>query len=137
MISRSAKVALFAVLAALLLPSSALAAAALSVSPTSFSLQASQGTNVSSRTVQISSSGNGILKWSVVAPTATWVRVSPTSGTNAGTVRPPLSEPTLHGHGFEATATRIIPRDDLLAISRANLRYTNAGEAKARNGLSV
>ena len=86
MIFRSAKVALFAVFAALLLPSSALAAAALSVSPTSFSLQASKGTNVSSRTVQISNSGNGTLKWSVVAPTATWVRVSPTSGTNAGTL---------------------------------------------------
>lgn len=43
----------------------------------------------------------------------------------------------LYGHGFEATATRIIPRDDLLAISRANLRYANAGDTKARNGLSV
>ncbi len=58
----------------------------LSVSPTSLTLQAAGGTNVPNKTIQITNSGTGTLKWSVVAPTASWLKVSPTSGTGNGTV---------------------------------------------------
>jgi parallel beta-helix repeat protein len=87
MIARSTRFGLFVfVVAALIRPVSASAQPVLSVSPTSFSLQANLGANVSAQTVQIRNAGTRALKWSIVAPTATWVSVSPTSGTNSGTV---------------------------------------------------
>jgi hypothetical protein len=55
----------------------------LSVSPTSISAQANVGASVPSQTVNISNSGNGSLKWSISTPTASWLSVSPTSGTGA------------------------------------------------------
>jgi parallel beta-helix repeat protein len=82
---RSARFALVFV-AATLLPLPAGAQAVLSVSPTSVTVQASAGTNAPSQPVQISNAGKGALKWSVVQPSASWVSVSPTRGTNAGTL---------------------------------------------------
>ena len=72
--------------AALLVPLSARAQAVLSVSPTSVSVQANAGTNVASQTVRVSNAGRGALKWSVVAPTAGWLSVSPTQGVNSGSI---------------------------------------------------
>ena len=73
--------------AAILLPGSA-AAQQLSVSPTSVSVQATAGTNAASRIVQVNKRGKPTVQeaWSVVQPTATWLRVSPTSGVNDGTL---------------------------------------------------
>src|SRR4026208_1138069 len=106
MISLSPQVVLLVVSAALLLPSSSASAApVLSVSPTSFSLQANAGTNVSARTVQISNPGNGILKWSVVAPTANWLSVAPTSGTNAGTLTLTFQTSTLAAGNYQTSFT--------------------------------
>jgi parallel beta-helix repeat protein len=84
-LGRSGVVVVLAV-AALYLPSRASAQAVLAVSPTSFSQQAYQGDNVASQTVQVRNAGKRALKWSVVAPTASWLRVSPTNGTNTGTL---------------------------------------------------
>jgi parallel beta-helix repeat protein len=77
---------LFLILAALLLPLPASAQAVLAVNPTSFSLQAYQGDNVPPQTVQVRNAGKRALKWSVVAPAVNWLSVSPTSGTNTGTL---------------------------------------------------
>ena len=66
--------------------SPASAAAILSVTPTSLTLQANTGSNVANRLVTVSKTGNGVRNWSVVAPTATWLTVSPTSGKDAGTL---------------------------------------------------
>jgi hypothetical protein len=57
---------------------------ALAVNPTSLTLQALKGTNVPNKTIQITNSGTGTLKWSIVAPTASWLSVSPASGTGNG-----------------------------------------------------
>ena len=66
------------------LPALASAQPVLSVSPTAVNAQGFAGTNVSSQTVQVRNAGKRALKWSVVAPTASWVSVSPMNGTNAG-----------------------------------------------------
>jgi len=58
----------------------------LSVSPTSISAQANVGASVPSQTVNISNSGNGSLKWSISTPSASWLSVSPTSGTGSNQV---------------------------------------------------
>jgi hypothetical protein len=68
--------------AALLVPTSASAQPVLSVSPTSLTLQGYAGTNLSNKTVSVTNAGSRALKWSVSAPTASWLSVSPTSGTN-------------------------------------------------------
>ena len=72
--------------AALLLPLSVGAQPVLSVSPTSVSVQANTGTNAPSQTVRVSNAGNRALRWSVVEASASWVRVSPSSGVNSGTL---------------------------------------------------
>ena len=72
--------------ATVLLPRPVEAQPVLSVSPTSVAVQANTGANATSQTVQVSNAGTRALKWSVVQPGAGWVRVSPTSGTNAGTL---------------------------------------------------
>jgi hypothetical protein len=68
------------------LPALASAQPVLSVSPTLVNAQGSAGTNLTSQTVQVRNDGKRALKWSVVGPTANWLVVSPTSGTNAGSV---------------------------------------------------
>ena len=68
------------VVAALTWPALASAGPTLAVSPTSISVQATVGQNASTQTVQVANSGTRALKWSVVPPTASWLRVSPTSG---------------------------------------------------------
>src|SRR5262249_48065300 len=70
----------------LILPWSASAQGVLSVSPTSIVQQAGVGVPLPSQTVNISSSGNGALKWSISTPTASWLSVSPTSGVQPGNV---------------------------------------------------
>jgi parallel beta-helix repeat protein len=84
--ARSVRLLLLLFVAALLVPVAAAAQAVLSVSPTSVSAQATQGTDAASQTVRVSNSGRGALKWSVVQPTATWLSVSPVSGVNTGTL---------------------------------------------------
>src|SRR5262245_4435890 len=69
-----------------LLVSAAADAQTLSVTPTSVSVQTNAGTNAPSRTVQVKKTGAGALMWSVVPPAGGWVTVSPTSGTNNGTL---------------------------------------------------
>jgi hypothetical protein len=71
------------ILTALAHAAPASAAAKLSVTPTSLTLQANTGSTVPSQPVQASNAGNGVLNWSVVPPTATWLTVSPTSGKGA------------------------------------------------------
>jgi parallel beta-helix repeat protein len=73
-------------LAAILAPASVGAQVKLSVDPTSMSLETYEGTNAPSRTVRITNAGKGSMKWSVVNLTSLWLKVSPTSGTNTGTL---------------------------------------------------
>ena len=75
-----------ATVATLALPLSASGKPVLSISPTALSLKAFVGANVPSTTVRVWNSGTETLKWSVGAPSATWLTVSPTSGTNTGTL---------------------------------------------------
>jgi hypothetical protein len=86
-LTRFARSARFLLLffAAILLPLSVGAEPVLSVSPTTVSVQASAGANAPSQTVRVSNAGNGALKWSVVQG-ASWLSVSPTSGTNGGSL---------------------------------------------------
>jgi parallel beta-helix repeat protein len=74
------------VLTLVIFPTQASAQGQLSVSPTSISAQANVGASVPSQTVNISNSGNGPLKWSISTPTASWLSVSPTSGTGSNQV---------------------------------------------------
>ncbi len=55
---------------------------AISVTPQSFTLQANVGTNVPTQTANVRKLKNGLVKWSVVPPDKSWLRVSPTSGQN-------------------------------------------------------
>ena len=76
----------FLMFCALLLPLRATADPALSVSPTSLSVQANAGTNAASKTVRVANTDNPALTWKIVAPTATWLTVSPTAGVDRGTI---------------------------------------------------
>jgi parallel beta-helix repeat protein len=69
-----------------LLPPPVEAQPALAVSPTSVTVQANTGANATSQTVQVSNAGSRALKWSIEPPGASWLSVSPTSGTNSGTL---------------------------------------------------
>lgn len=73
-------------LAALHIPASVEAQTKLSVTPTLISVQTAQGTNAPSQTVRVTNAGKGSLKWSVKDVTSLWLKVSPTSGTNTGTL---------------------------------------------------
>ena len=77
---------LLCVLTLLIFSAPASAQGQLSVSPTSITVQAVVGAPVPSQIVDISSSGNGALKWAISTPTASWLSVSPTSGTQAAKV---------------------------------------------------
>ncbi len=77
---------LVVILGALLAPVSASAQPVLAVNPTAFTLEAYQGDNAVSQTVQVRNAGKRALKWSVVPPSAGWLRVSPGNGTNTGTL---------------------------------------------------
>jgi hypothetical protein len=94
-----------AMVAALSFPSLASAQAVLSVTPSSINVQAAAGTIVPSRTVEIS-------KWTIGTPTASWLRVSPTSGINRGVVT--VSFPSAFAAGtytvsFQVTAQGASP----------------------------
>lgn len=69
-----------------ILPLAAGAQPVLAVSPTSVLAQASLGTNAAFQTVQVINTGNRALKWTVSAPTASWLIVSPTRGVNDTTL---------------------------------------------------
>lgn len=58
----------------------------LRVTPTYFSVSGATGTDVASQFAQIANTGNGPLRWTVTAPTVSWLTVSPLSGTNAATL---------------------------------------------------
>jgi hypothetical protein len=59
---------------------------ALSVSPTSLSFNATAGgTNPAAKTLSVSNSGGGTLNWTA-SESASWLSISPTSGTNSGTI---------------------------------------------------
>jgi hypothetical protein len=92
-----------ALFVAALLPAPAAAAPVLSVSPTALSVQGTVGTNIASKTVQVSKSGNRRLRWTVSAPTASWLTVSPTSGTNAGTLTVSFRTSTLAAGTYSAS----------------------------------
>ena len=66
-------------IAALALPWTA-SAQSLSVSPTSLSVQAVQGTQPASQTIYIVYCSNGALKWSISTPNVSWIQLSQTSG---------------------------------------------------------
>jgi parallel beta-helix repeat protein len=92
-----------ALFVAALLPAPAAAAPVLSVSPTALSVQGTVGTNIASKTVQVSKSGNRRLRWTVSAPTASCLTVSPTSGTNAGTLTVSFRTSTLAAGTYSAS----------------------------------
>lgn len=76
-------VVVIALAAGLLMARTTAAQPVLSVSPTSITVDTVAGAAASER-VQVRNAGNRALKWSVGAPSAWWMSVSPTSGTNAG-----------------------------------------------------
>ena len=88
MVTRSARTgrSLLLMVVALLLPRAVSAQPVLAVNPTSLNIETSQGVNIPTEAVQVRNAGKRALKWTVTAPTATWLRVSPTGGTNAGTL---------------------------------------------------
>ena len=59
-----------------------IAAPAMQVSPTSLSYTATQGSNPPPQSITISNSGGNGLNWTIGAPSATWLTVSPTSGSD-------------------------------------------------------
>src|SRR5436190_7307423 len=104
-IARSSR--FFLLFLAILVPRSAAAQASVSVSPTSVSVQTTVGSNAASQTVRVSNSGKGALKWSVVQPTANWLTVAPTSGTNTGTLTLTFKTSTLAVGGPYQTSFRV------------------------------
>jgi parallel beta-helix repeat protein len=101
---RSAAIAL-ACIAAMLVPAAARAQALLVVNPTTVSVQTPVGTNAASQTVQVSNGGNRALKWSVVPPTAGWLSVSPSKGTNAFPLTLTFATSTLPVGVYQTTFT--------------------------------
>ena len=58
----------------------------LSVTPASLSFTATEGgANPAAKTLSVSNTGGGSMDWTA-SETATWLSLSPTSGTNAGTI---------------------------------------------------
>ena len=82
---RSAR-SLFGLSAFVLLPLTASAQSVLSLSAPSINQSATIRSNVSTQTVRVSNSGNRVLKWTVTPPAASWLSVSPTAGTNSGSI---------------------------------------------------
>ena len=60
--------------------------AILSVTPQQLDLTGTVGTAPPNQSVQIRNAGKGALKWTVSDPTASWLTVTPRSGTNTGTL---------------------------------------------------
>ena len=87
MVTRAARFGAFFVLmiGVALLPQ-AVSAQTLSVAPTVVSAQSYTGQDASSQTVTVRNAGSKALKWSVVAPDATWLSVSPSKGTQGGSL---------------------------------------------------
>ena len=103
--SGTVRVVVFA-MAALILPLSA-GAQTLSVSPTSINVQASAGSAIPSQSISISNVGNRALKWSVAPLTASWLRVSPTSGVGGQSDTVTVSFPSPLPGGVYQTSLRI------------------------------
>jgi hypothetical protein len=73
--------------------------------PISFSFTATQGgSNPSNKTLSISNTGGGTLNWSV-SDNATWLGLSPTSGTNSGTVTVSVNIAGLTAGTYNTTIT--------------------------------
>jgi len=99
----TAPIIVCALFVAALLPAPAAAAPVLSVSPTALSGQGTVGTNIAAKTVQVSNTGNKRLRWTVTAPTASWLTVSPTSGTNSGTLTVTFKTSSLAAGAYSAS----------------------------------
>ena len=77
----------------------------ISVAPTSFSFFASRGgSNPSSQTLSITNTGGGTLNWSV-SDDATWLNLSPISGTDNGMVTVSVDIAGLTAGAYNATIT--------------------------------
>jgi len=75
------------------------------LSPTNFSFTATQGgSNPSNQSLSISNTGGGTLNW-LVSDNATWLSLSPTSGTNSGTVTLSVNITGLTAGTYNATIT--------------------------------
>ena len=118
MSTRSTRLGLFVfVLAALAWPSqlsAGPAAATLSVSPKSISVQATVGQNAASQTVQVAKGAGKSVKWSIVAPVASWLKVSPASGTNSAPLTLTFATSTMTAGTFSTSfsvksATQTLP----------------------------
>ena len=78
---------------------------AIGTSPTSLSFTAQQGgSNPAAQTVSISNTGGGTLTWSA-SDNATWLTVSPASGTGNGSVSVSAATGTLTAGSYSATVT--------------------------------
>jgi hypothetical protein len=78
---------------------------AISVSPTSLNFSAtSGGSNPANQTFSISNSGSGTLTWNI-SDNASWLSVSPTSGSNAGTPAASINISGLAAGTYNGTIT--------------------------------
>jgi parallel beta-helix repeat protein len=104
----SARIAASLVILSALPPIRASAQPVLSVNPTAVSMTAEVGQPLPSQTVQVTKSGPSALKWSVTTEQFTQpgltLTVSPTSGTNAGTLTVSVSYTSSVGAGNYAAA---------------------------------
>lgn len=78
---------------------------AIGVSPTNFSFTATQGgSNPATQTLSLSNTGGGTLTWTA-ADNATWLNVSPTSGTGNGMVTLSVATGTLTAATYSGSVT--------------------------------
>jgi len=77
---------MYVVLAGILITSITASAQVLSVTPTTVTATGTAGAAVASQSVNIRKSGKSVMKWTVSPPSASWLSVSPLSGTNSGTL---------------------------------------------------
>jgi len=80
-----------------------------SVNPTSLTLSATAGTNVASRTVQVTTT-NKNLRWTVVPPAVNWLTVSPANGKGAATLTLTFATAALAA-GSYTTSFTVQPRN--------------------------
>ena len=107
-LTRSA-LSLSVIVFALLLPARVSAQDAISVTPTSFTLQANIGTNVPTQTTTVRKLKTGVVKWSVVwdPNKPAWLVVSPTSGQNNATLSLSFQTNTLAAGPYQ-TSFRVV-----------------------------
>ena len=77
---------------------------AIGLSPTSLSFTAQAGINPAAQTLTISNTGGGTLSWSA-SDSATWLSLSPASGTGNGVVTASVASGTLTAGSYSGTIT--------------------------------